>query len=70
MNIVNFELLKSEIKNTENPNKEKDKQIKKNWKKKNKSMIEHLQNMVLFIKEYVKIKENENNSNNLIINDN
>ena len=34
------------------------------------SMIEHLQNMVLFIKEYVKIKENENNSNNLIINDN
>ena len=70
MNIVNFELLKSEIKNIENLNKGKDKQIKKNWKKKNKSMIEHLQNMVLFIKEYVKIKENENNSKNLIINDN
>ena len=33
-------------------------------------MIEHLQNMVLFIKEYVKFKENENNSKNLIINDN
>ena len=69
MNIVNFELLKSEIKNTENPNKGKDKQIKKLEEKKY-SMIEHLQNMVLFIKEYVKIKENENNSNNLIINDN
>ena len=69
MNIVNFELLKSEIKNTENPNKGKDKQIKKLEEKKY-SMIEHLQNMVLFIKEYVKIKENENNSKNLIINDN
>lgn len=69
MNNVNFELLKSEIKNTENPNKGKDEQIKKLEEKKY-SMIEHLQNMVLFIKEYVKIKENENNSNNLIINDN
>ena len=69
MNHVNFELLKSEIKNTENPNKGKDKQIKKLEEKKY-SMIEHLQNMVLFIKEYVKIKENENNSKNLIINDN
>ena len=59
MRNINIEFLNSQIKNLQNSNKEKDKQIKI-LEEKNKSITEHLQNMAKFINEYIENKEKNN----------